>query len=95
MAKPKAVPIFRFREGDEVLVQFTGSIVQPGISKYQSNQYAPRTDVTKTVAWKRGRIEMIADNGGKRAYWVRLNRPFKTYEKGWVEYARLQPYVRI
>ena len=95
MAKPKTVPEYKFREGDEVLVQFTESIHQPGISKHQSNQYAPRTDVTKAIAWKRGRIEMIADNGGQKMYWIRLLRPFKSYEKGWVNHARIQPYIAL
>jgi hypothetical protein len=92
---PKATPDYKFREGDEVMVQFTKSITQPGISKYQSNQHAPRTDVTKAVAWKRGRIEQIADNGGQRLYWVRLLRPYGATEKGWVPYDRLQPYITV
>jgi hypothetical protein len=91
----KAILTYKFREGDQVVVKFTESITQPGISKYQSNQYRPRTDVTQAVTWKRGRIEMIADNGGKLLYWVRLLRPYGASEKGWVSYDRLQPYVTV
>jgi hypothetical protein len=95
MADNKATPDYKFREGDEVVVNFTRDIVQPGVSKYQSNEFAPRTDVTKASTWKRGRIEQIADMGGQRLYWVRLLRPFGAAEKGWVPYDRLQPYVTV
>ncbi len=90
----KAIPDYNFREGDLVLVKFEEFIHQPGISRYQSNEHHPRSDFTKATSWKKGYIEMVGDHADKKMYWVQLVRPYKSYEKGWVEYERLQPYVR-
>jgi len=85
----KAIPQYNFREGDRVMVKFEHSLVQPGISKFQSNEFAPRTDVTKAVAWKKGTIDLI-DNG--RIH-VRLDKAYKGVAKGFVPLDRLQPFV--
>jgi hypothetical protein len=87
----KAIPEYNFKEGDRVMVKFEHDLTQPGISKFQSNEHAPRTDVTKAVAWKLGTIDLIENN--PRWFHVILDKPYKGTSSGYVELDRLQPYV--
>ena len=85
----RATEGYRWREGDRVHVLFEEYIHQPGISKYQSNQYHPRTDYTTARAWKVGTITKIK---GVMAH-VKLDGKYKQFRSGWVPFTRLQPYV--
>ena len=85
----QAIPQYKFREGDRVMVKFEHDITQPGIAKYQSNERQARTDVTKAVTWKRGIIDLITHQG----IHVQLDTPYKGTSSGYVPLGRLQPYV--
>jgi len=87
------IPDYKVREGDQVMVHFEEWIHQPGVSKYQSNEFHARTDWTKATTWRRAMIEKVGVEDLKKIFYVRLQKKFKKWEKGWVNYERLQPYV--
>jgi len=91
----KKLPDYKFKEGDLVLVLFEEYIHQPGVSKFQTHDIGPKTDYTKATSWKKAQIEKTGVKDLKKIYFVRLQRKYKTYEKGWVSYDRLQPLIAL
>ena len=88
-----ADPTYNFKEGDRVMVKFEHDIVQPGISKYQSNERQARTDVTKAVTWRIGTLDVIGWHGEFAMFHVLLDTQYQGMDRGWVELNRLQPYI--